>query len=68
LEIKISLNQTENTVESHSSIQEQVEERISGIKDKIDIKEKTEKFLEKRPQNCEKNTQELSNSIKTSNL
>jgi hypothetical protein len=37
-----------NTFESHSSTLEQVEERILGLKDKIDIKEKTEAFLERR--------------------
>jgi hypothetical protein len=41
-----------------------VEDRISGIKDKIDIKEKTEEFLDKRLKSSERNAQELSNSIK----
>jgi hypothetical protein len=36
LEIKSPLNQLKNTVESHSSRLEQVEERISWFKDKID--------------------------------
>jgi hypothetical protein len=40
------LNQTKNTDENHSSTLEQLEDRISGHKDKIDIKEKTEEFLE----------------------
>jgi hypothetical protein len=35
-------------VESHSSRVEQVENRISGLEDKIDIKEKSEEFLDKR--------------------
>jgi hypothetical protein len=41
-----------------------VEDRISGLEDKIDIKEKIEESLDKR----ERNTQELSNSIKRPNL
>jgi hypothetical protein len=48
LETKTSLSQIKNTVESHSSRLEQVEDRISGLKDKIYIKEKTEEYLEKR--------------------
>jgi hypothetical protein len=42
LEIESPFCQTKNTVEGHSSRLEQVEERISELKDKIDIKEKTE--------------------------
>jgi hypothetical protein len=34
LEIKISLNQIKNTVESHSSRLEQVKDRIAGLKTK----------------------------------
>jgi chromosome segregation ATPase len=37
LEIKSSLSQIKNIVESHSSRLEQVEDRIPGLKDKIDI-------------------------------
>jgi hypothetical protein len=44
-----------------------VEDRISEIKDKIDIKEKTE-LLDKRLKSCKKNTQKLSDSIKRRNL
>jgi chromosome segregation ATPase len=40
LEIKSSLSQIKNIVDSHSGRLEQVEDRISGLKDKIDIKEK----------------------------
>jgi chromosome segregation ATPase len=58
LEIKSSLNQIKNTVESHSSRLEQVENRISGLEEKIDIKEKTE-FLDKMLKSCERNMQEL---------
>jgi hypothetical protein len=37
LEIKTSLSQIKNTVGSHSSRLEQVEDRIIGLKNKIDI-------------------------------
>jgi chromosome segregation ATPase len=40
LEIKSPFSQIKNTVEGHSSRLEQVENRISELKDKIDIKEK----------------------------
>jgi hypothetical protein len=46
LEIKSPCSQTKNTVEGHSSRLEQVEDRISELKDKIEIKEKTIFFLE----------------------
>jgi hypothetical protein len=44
-----------------------VEDRISALKDKIDIKEKTE-LLDKRLKSCERNMQGLGDSIKRSNL
>jgi hypothetical protein len=68
LEIKRSLNQIKNIGESHYSRLEQVEDRISGLEDKIDIKEKTEAISDKRLKSCKRNTQELSDSIKRSNL
>jgi hypothetical protein len=37
---KKSFSQTKTTVEGHSSRLEQVEDRISELKDKIEIKEK----------------------------
>jgi hypothetical protein len=43
LEIKRPFNQTKNTVEGHSSRLEQVEDRVSELKDKIEIKEKKQK-------------------------
>jgi hypothetical protein len=43
LEIKSLFSQTKNTVEGHSSRLEQMEDRISGLKDKIEIKEKKHK-------------------------
>jgi hypothetical protein len=45
-----------------------VEGRISEIEDKIDIKEKIEKLFNKRHKSCERNMQELSDSIKRPNL
>jgi chromosome segregation ATPase len=60
--------QTQNTVEGHSSRLEQVEDRISELKDKIEIKEKTEEMLAKQLKSCERNMQELTNSIKRPNL
>jgi phage shock protein A len=43
LEIKSPFGQTKNTVEGYSSRLEQVEDRISELKDKIEIKEKKQK-------------------------
>jgi hypothetical protein len=40
MKIKSSLRQTKNTVTSHSNKLEQVEDRILGLEDKIDIMEK----------------------------
>jgi hypothetical protein len=45
LEIKISLSQIKNTGESHYSRLEQVEDRISRLEDKTDIKENIEEYL-----------------------
>jgi hypothetical protein len=46
-----------------------VEDRISELKDKIEIKEKApEEISVKQLKNCERNMQELSDSIKRSNL
>jgi hypothetical protein len=45
-----------------------VEYRISGLEDKIDIKEKTEELLVKQLKSCERNTNDLSDSIKRPNL
>jgi chromosome segregation ATPase len=56
-------------VEGHSSRLEQVEDRISELKDKIEIKKnKTEELLAKQFKNYERNMQELTNSIKKLNL
>jgi predicted nucleic acid-binding Zn-ribbon protein len=55
-------------VEGHSSRLEQVEDRISEVKDKREIKEKTEELLVKQLRTCERKMQELRNSIKRPNL
>jgi chromosome segregation ATPase len=68
LEIKSPFNEIKNTVKGHFWRLQQVEDRISGLKDKIEIKEKTEEHLVKQLQSCERNMQELSNSIKRPNL
>jgi chromosome segregation ATPase len=52
-------------VEDHSSRLEQVEDRISELKDNIEIKEE---ILVKQLKNYERNMQELSDSIKKPNL
>jgi hypothetical protein len=41
-----------------------VEDKTSGLEDKIDIKDKTKELLDKSLKNCKKNMQELSDSIK----
>jgi hypothetical protein len=51
-------------VKSHFSKLEQVEDRISGIKSKIDMKQGTEEFLDKTIKSHDRNTQEVSDSIK----
>jgi chromosome segregation ATPase len=68
MEIKSPFSQMKNTVEGHSSRSEQVENSISELKDKIEIKEKTKEPLVKQFKSCERNMQELSNSIKKPNL
>jgi chromosome segregation ATPase len=55
-------------VEVHSSRLEQVEDRIPELKDKIEIKEKTEVLLVIQLKSCERNMQELSDSIKRPNV
>jgi chromosome segregation ATPase len=65
---KKNQTETQNPVEGHSSRLEQVENKISELKDKIEIKEKTEALLVKQLKTCERNIQELTNSIKRPNL
>jgi TusA-related sulfurtransferase len=43
LEIKSTYSQTKHTVEGHSRRLEQVEDRISELKDNINIKERKQK-------------------------
>jgi hypothetical protein len=50
MEIISHFSQTENTVEGHSSRLEQVEDRISELKDKIEITEKNRRNLSKTTQ------------------
>jgi hypothetical protein len=59
-------NETEiqNTMEGHSSRLEQAEDRISELEDETAIKGKSEELLVKQLKTCEKNIQELTNSIK----
>jgi chromosome segregation ATPase len=50
LELESPFIQTENTVEGHSSILEQVEGRISELEDKIESKEKNRRNLNQTTQ------------------
>jgi hypothetical protein len=43
-------------------------DRISGFKDKMDIKEKTEESIDKRCWSCKRNTQDLCGFIKRLDL
>jgi Mg2+ and Co2+ transporter CorA len=55
-------------MEGHSSRLEQEEDRISELEDEMVIKGKTEELLLKQLKTCERNMQELTNSIKRPNL
>jgi chromosome segregation ATPase len=55
-------------VEGHSSRPDQVEDRFSELEHKIEMKEKTEEILVKQLKSCERNMQELRDSIKRPNL
>jgi chromosome segregation ATPase len=55
-------------MEGHSSTLEQVKDRISELEDEMEIKGKTEELLVKQPKTCERNMQELTDSIKRPNL
>jgi TolA-binding protein len=59
--------ETQNTVEVHSSRLEHMEDKISELEDKMEIK-KTEEMLVKQLSSCERNMQEFANSIKIPNL
>jgi septal ring factor EnvC (AmiA/AmiB activator) len=58
-------NETEiqDAMEGHSSRLEQVEDRISELEDKMEIKGKTEELLVKQLKTCKRNMQELTSSI-----
>jgi hypothetical protein len=62
-------NETEiqNTMEGHYS-RLQVEDRISELEAEMEIKGKTEELLVKQLKICERNMQELTSSIKRTNL
>jgi chromosome segregation ATPase len=60
--------ETQNTVEGHSSRREQAKDGISELEDKMEIKGKTEKLLVKQLKSCERNIEELIDSIKRPNL
>jgi hypothetical protein len=57
LKVKSPYSQTKNTVEGHSSRLEQVEDRISELRGKIEIKKKKkpEEILVKHLKSCERN-------------
>jgi chromosome segregation ATPase len=55
-------------MKGHSSRIEQTEDRISELEDEIVIKGKTEKLLVKQLKICERNMQEVTDSIKRPNL
>jgi hypothetical protein len=63
-------NETEiqNKMEGHSSRIEQTENRILELGDEMVIKGKTEELLVIQLKTCERNMQELTNTIKRSNL
>jgi hypothetical protein len=54
---KKNQTETKTTVEVHSSKLEQVEDRISELEDKIEIKEKTEEISVKQLNSYERNMQ-----------
>jgi chromosome segregation ATPase len=58
----------QNIVEGHSSRLEQAEDRLSELQDEMEIKGKTEEQLLKQLKTCERNMQEISESIKRPNL
>jgi hypothetical protein len=63
-------NETEiqNIMEGYFSRLEQAKDRISELEDKMEIKGKTEALLVKQPKTCERDMQELTNSINRPNL
>jgi chromosome segregation ATPase len=55
-------------MEGYSSRLEQAEDRISELEDKMENKGKAEELLVKQLKTCERNMQELTDSIKRPNL
>jgi hypothetical protein len=55
-------------MEGHSSRIEQTGDRLSELKDEMVIKGKAEELLAKQLKTCERNMQELTDSIKRPNL
>jgi chromosome segregation ATPase len=62
------MKQIQNTRDGLSIRLEQAEDRITELEDKIEIKGKTEELLVKQLRTCERNMQELTDSIKRPNL
>jgi chromosome segregation ATPase len=62
------VKEIQNTMEGHFSRLEQAEDRISELEDEMEIKRKTEEQLVKQLKTCERNMQELTDSIKRPNL
>jgi chromosome segregation ATPase len=60
--------ETQNTMEGHFGRLQQAEDRISELEDELEIKGKNEEVLVKQLKTCERNMQELTNSIKRPNL
>jgi chromosome segregation ATPase len=58
----------QNKMEGHSRRTEKTEDRISELEDKMVINGKTEELLIKQLKTCERNMQELTDSIKRPNL
>jgi esterase/lipase len=63
-------NETEiqNIMEDHFSRFEQAEDKTSELEDEMEIKGKTEELLLKKLKTCERNMQELTDSIRRPNL
>jgi predicted nuclease with TOPRIM domain len=55
-------------MEGHSSRLKQLKDRTSELEDKMEIQGKTEELLVKQLTTCERNMQELNDSIKRPNL
>jgi hypothetical protein len=51
-------------MEGHSTRLEQAEDRISELKDEMEIKGKAKELLVKKLKTCERNMQELTDSTK----